>query len=63
MEDNKYEELDFQTMKENFEKDFIIKALQANSGKINRTASQTKIPKVTLLRKIAKYALNPKKYH
>lgn len=62
-EDNKYEELDFQTMKENFEKDFIIKALQANSGKINRTASQTKIPKVTLLRKIAKYALNPKKYH
>ena len=58
----KYDDLDFQTMKENFEKDFIIKALQANSGKINKTASKTKMPKVTLLRKIAKYALNPKNY-
>ncbi len=56
------EELDFQTMKENFEKNFLEAALQSNLGKINQTALRTNIPKVTLLRKIAKYAINPKKY-
>lgn len=55
--------LNFQAMKEKFEKDFLVSALQSNSGKINQTALKTKIPKVTLLRKIAKYAINPKKYH
>lgn len=56
-------ELDFQTMKENFEKNFLEAALESNAGKINQTAINTKIPKVTLLRKLAKYAINPKKYH
>ena len=56
------EQLDFQTMKENFEKNFLEAALQSNLGKINQTALRTNIPKVTLLRKIAKYAINPKKY-
>jgi DNA-binding NtrC family response regulator len=56
------ENLDFQTMKENFEKNFLEAALQSNSGKINQTALKTNIPKVTLLRKLAKYAINPKKY-
>lgn len=57
------EELNFQSMKENFEKNFLEAALQSNAGKINQTALKTKIPKVTLLRKLAKYAINPKKYH
>ena len=59
----KEEALDFQKMKENFEKNFLEAALESNSGKINQTALKTKIPKVTLLRKLAKYAINPKKYH
>lgn len=55
--------LDYHSMKENFEKNFLEAALESNSGKINQTALKTKIPKVTLLRKIAKYAINPKKYY
>jgi len=56
------QDFDFQTMKENFEKNFLEAALQSNSGRINQTALKTNIPKVTLLRKLAKYAINPKKY-
>ena len=59
----KEENLDFQKMKENFERNFLEVALESNSGKINQTALKTKIPKITLLRKLAKYAINPKKYH
>ena len=62
-ENENQENLDFQSMKEDFEKNFLKAALESNSGKINQTALKTKIPKVTLLRKIAKYAINPKKYH
>lgn len=52
--------LDFQVAKELFEKEFIVYALKMNKGKINQTALKANIPKKTLLRKIEKYAINPK---
>lgn len=54
--------LDFDSFKEEMEKEFIISALKANSGKINQTVAQANIPKNTLLRKIRKYAINVKEY-
>jgi DNA-binding NtrC family response regulator len=54
--------MDFQREKEDFEKTFIIRALKANSGRINMTARNVNIPKKTLLRKIEKYAINPREY-
>lgn len=50
--------LDFEAFKEQSEKDFIIKALRANRGKINKTVAEANIPKNTLLRKIKKYGIN-----
>lgn len=54
--------LDFDSFKEEMEKEFIISALKANSGKINQTVAQANIPKNTLLRKIRKYGINVKEY-
>ena len=54
--------LDFDSFKEGMEKEFIISALKANSGKINQTVAQANIPKNTLLRKIRKYGINVKEY-
>jgi DNA-binding NtrC family response regulator len=54
--------LDYETFKEQAEKDFIIQALKTNKGKINQTVAQANIPKNTLLRKIKKYGLNPEDY-
>ena len=54
---------DYQTTKEDFEKEFIVRALKANMGKINQTAREAGIPKKTLLRKIEKYAINPKEFY
>lgn len=54
--------LDYEHFKEQAEKDFIIKALEANKGKINQTVAQAGIPKNTLLRKIKKYQINPDLY-
>ncbi len=54
--------LDFDSFKEEMEKEFIINALKANSGKINQTVAQANIPKNTLLRKIRKYGINVKEY-
>lgn len=51
-------DLDFETFKEQSEKDFIISALKANKGKINQTVAHANIPKNTLLRKIKKYEIN-----
>lgn len=55
--------LDFDRFKEETEKEFIIKALKSNKGKINKTVAQANIPKNTLLRKIKKYGINVKDYH
>lgn len=54
--------LDFNRQKEIFEKEFIINALKTFKGRINQTALNANIPKKTLLRKIEKYAINPRDY-
>lgn len=54
--------LNFETFKEQAEKDFIISALKANRGRINQTVAHANIPKNTLLRKIKKYGINVKEY-
>ena len=56
------DKLDFNAHKEQFEKEFIIKALQTFKGRINQTALHANIPKKTLLRKIEKYGINPREY-
>lgn len=50
--------LDYEQFKEQAEKDFIISALRANKGRINKTVAEANIPKNTLLRKIKKYGIN-----
>ena len=57
------ENLNFPELKEQFEKEFLISALRTFGGKINRTAEKTKMTKVTLLRKIEKYGINPRDFH
>lgn len=54
--------LDFDSYKEEMEKEFIINALKNNKGKINQTVAHANIPKNTLLRKIRKYGINVKLY-
>jgi len=54
--------LDFESFKEESEKQFIIQALKSNSGRINKTVASANIPKNTLLRKIKKYGINVKDY-
>lgn len=56
------ENLDFNKVKEQFEKEFIVKALKMFKGRINQTALHANIPKKTLLRKIEKYGINAKDY-
>jgi DNA-binding NtrC family response regulator len=55
-------DMDFNAQKENFEKEFIIKALKTFKGRINQTALHANIPKKTLLRKIEKYGINAKDF-
>lgn len=50
--------MDFEAFKEQAEKEFIVNALKANKGKINKTVAEANIPKNTLLRKIKKYGIN-----
>lgn len=52
--------MDFESYKEQTEKDFIVSALKANNGRINQTVARANIPKNTLLRKIKKYGINVK---
>jgi two-component system, NtrC family, response regulator HydG len=54
--------LDYRSFKEQFEKEFIIRALKAFNGKINQTALHAKIPKKTLLRKLQKYGIRAEDY-
>ncbi len=54
--------LDYKLHKEQFEKEFIIKALKTFKGRINQTAMHAKIPKKTLLRKLQKYNIKAEDY-
>lgn len=54
--------MDFEQFKEDAEKEFIINALKANNGRINKTVAQANIPKNTLLRKIKKYGIQVKDF-
>lgn len=54
--------LDYRSFKEQFEREFIIKALKTFKGKINQTALHAKIPKKTLLRKLQKYGIKAEDY-
>ncbi len=54
--------LDYHAFKEQFEKEFIVKALKTFKGKINQTAMHAKIPKKTLLRKLQKYGIKAEDY-
>lgn len=54
--------LDFNAMKEKFEKEFIIKALKKFNGRINQTALNANIPKKTLLRKLERYGIVAREY-
>lgn len=58
-----FSELNYPALKEKFEREFIIRALKAFDGRINQTAALTKMTKVTLLRKLEKYGINPREYH
>lgn len=55
--------LNYPQMKEQFEKEFLTRALKTFQGKINQTAEHTKMTKVTLLRKLEKYGIDPKAYY
>jgi len=54
--------LDFQANKEEFERQFLMNALQHFKGRINQTALHANIPKKTLLRKLEKYGITAKDY-
>jgi DNA-binding NtrC family response regulator len=54
--------LDFPTLKEEFERDFIIKALTHYKGRINQTAEHTRMTKITLLRKLKNYGIDASSY-
>ncbi len=58
--DDSFRPLDFDNFKEEMEKDFIVKALKQNKGRINQTVANANIPKNTLLRKMRKYGINVK---
>jgi DNA-binding NtrC family response regulator len=58
-----FSDLKYPALKERFEKEFIIRALKAFNGRINQTAEHTQMTKVTLLRKLEKYGINPREYH
>lgn len=55
-----FKPLDFDNFKEEMEKEFIVKALKQNKGRINQTVANANIPKNTLLRKMRKYGINAK---
>jgi two-component system, NtrC family, response regulator HydG len=54
--------LDYKIHKEQFEREFIIKALKTFKGRINQTAMHARIPKKTLLRKLQKYNIKAEDY-
>ena len=58
-----FTELNYPQLKERFEREFLIRALKAFDGKVNQTAEHTRMTKVTLLRKLEKYGIDPKQFH
>jgi DNA-binding NtrC family response regulator len=56
------ETLNYKNHKEQFEKEFIVKALKTFKGRINQTALHAQIPKKTLLRKLLKYNIRAEDY-
>ena len=60
--DSLEKELKYPLLKEQFEREFIQTALRTYRGRINLTAEQTQMTKVTLLRKLEKYEINPRDY-
>lgn len=56
-------DLNYPALKEQFEREFLIRALKAFDGRVNQTAEHTQMTKVTLLRKLEKYGIDPKHYH
>ena len=56
-------ELNYPQLKERFEREFLIRALKTFDGRVNQTAEHTQMTKVTLLRKLEKYGIDPKQYH
>jgi DNA-binding NtrC family response regulator len=56
-------DLNYPALKEKFEKEFIIRALKTFDGRVNQTAEHTQMTKVTLLRKLEKYGIDPKQFH
>lgn len=57
-----FSDLKYPALKERFEKEFIVRALTTYGGRINLTAEQTQMTKVTLLRKLEKYKIDPKDF-
>ena len=57
------EQLNFPALKEKFEREFIVKALRLYKGRINQTAEATQMTKVTLLRKLEKFGIDPKEFY
>ena len=55
-------DLNYPVLKERFEKEFIQRALLAFNGRINQTAENTQMTKVTLMRKLEKYGINPREF-
>lgn len=56
-------QLNFPALKEQFEREFILRALKTYHGKINQTAEATQMTKVTLLRKMEKFGIDPKEFY
>jgi len=60
---SEFSELNFPVLKERFEREFLIRALKAFDGRVNQTAEHTQMTKVTLLRKLEKYGIDPRQFH
>ncbi len=61
-ESEESEVLNYKNHKEQFEKEFIVRALKTFKGRINQTALHAQIPKKTLLRKLQKYNIRAEDY-
>lgn len=57
------EQLNYPVLKEEFEKQFLLRALKIYHGRINKTALKTNMTKVTLLRKLEKYEIDPRQFY
>ena len=50
--------MDFHEAKDRFERDFLTEMLHRHGGRVNRTARETRISKVTLIEKIRKFGID-----